>query len=334
MARLSILMPCRDAADTLAEAVESLDSQRFRDFQVVAVDDGSTDATPDLLASWASRDSRVRVLRQEPLGIVAALQAAAAEARTELLGRMDADDIAHPDRFERQVALLDARSELAACGTGVRYFPRDLVRDGARRYERWLNGLVESEELERDLFVECPIAHPTLVLRASAFRRVGGYRDPGWPEDYDLLLRLWAGGHRLANVPEVLLRWREDGRRASRTDPRYSPDAFRRCKVQWLRRTLLTGQRAAVVWGAGPVGKRLARELLRQGTPVRAFVDIDPRKIGQEVHGAPVIDASDVEAHRGALVLGAVGSPGGRAAIRGELSARGWVELSDYVMVA
>src|SRR5690606_25417557 len=152
------------------------------------------------------------------------------------------------------------------------------------RYERWLNSLVQPEDLARDIFVECPIAHPALVARRAAVLAVGGYRAPGWPEDYDLVLRLWAAGGRLANVPEVLLHWRERADRTSRTDPRYSADAFRRCKVHHLRRTLLVARpgggagaseaesdcgpaaaRPAVVWGAGPVGKRFARELLRQG---------------------------------------------------------------------
>ena len=339
MPRVSVLLPCRNAAAALAEAATSLERQHYRDFEVLAVDDGSSDTTPDQLVAWARRDPRVRVIRQAPRGIVAALQTAAAEARGDLLARMDADDISHPERLGRQVALLDDRPTLAACGTGVRYFPRERVRDGARRYERWLNSLVEPSDLARDMFVECPIAHPTLMVRARAFSDAGGYREAGWPEDYDLVLRLWAAGCHLANVPKVLLEWREDAHRISRSDPRYHADAFRRCKVHWLLRTLLRPAedrrlRPAVVWGAGPVGKSFALELLRQGVRVAAFVDLDPRKMGQEIHGARVIAPEAVDAYRHGLVLGAVGAPGGRAAIRAALVERGWTELVDYVMVA
>jgi glycosyltransferase involved in cell wall biosynthesis len=338
VARVSILLPVRDAAATLGEAIDSLAAQTYTDFEVLAADDGSTDASPAMLRSWAARDGRIRLLQTGGGGLVATLQAAASGAAGELLARMDADDIAAPTRLERQVALLDARRDLAACGTGVRYFPPEHVRDGARRYARWLNALHEPAALARDIFVECPIAHPTLMVRRTAFERVGGYRDTGWPEDYDLVLRLWEAGGALANVPDVLHAWRETPGRLSRTDPRYALTAFRRCKVHWLRRTLLAGQRPAVVWGAGPVGKRLALELQEAGVHVAAFVELDPRKIGQEIHGAPVVAKGHLPAVlaelRAPLVLGAVGSPGGRAAVRAEAARLGLVEGRDFVAAA
>jgi hypothetical protein len=301
---------------------------------VLAVDDGSNDATPDLLADWAARDARVRVLRQATSGIVGALERGRAAARGRWLARMDADDVSEPDRFARQRALMESDATLAACGTRVRYFPRAHVRDGARRYERWLNDLVEPDHVARALFVECPVAHPTFFMDAAAVGRAGGYRDRGWPEDYDLVLRLWRGGGRLANVPEVLLRWREGPHRLHRTSSAYAPQAFVACKVHHLRRTLLAGGREVAVWGAGPVGKRIARALADSGVPVRAFVEVDPRKIGQEIHGAPVLDTRGGLALSGVLHLAAVGQPGARSTLRGILAGAGLRELVDFVAVA
>ena len=331
---MSILLPCRDAEPFLPEAIASIDAQTFTHFEVVAVDDGSTDATPDLLAAWARRDRRVRAGRAAGAGLVAALETAVGLARGELLARMDADDIAEPSRLERQVALLDARPELAACGTLVRCFPRDALRDGARRYERWINALVEPEEIARDLFVECPIPHPTLVIRRDALAEVGGYRDLDGPEDYDLVLRLWAAGRKMAKVPETLLRWRERADRLSRVDARYAPEAFRRLKVHALRQTLLAGRNGIVVWGAGPIGKGFARELAAQGVRLRAFVELDRRKIGQEIYDAPVVAPDDVDRFRDAFAVAAVGSPGAREEIRAELRRRGWREMRDFCAVA
>lgn len=332
--RVSILFPCRDAAAFLPDAIASLEAQRFTDFEVLAVDDGSRDATSSQLASWARRDPRVRVLRGPGKGIAATLNLALEAAEGEYIARMDADDIAEPDRLGEQVALLEGSPDVVACGTLVRYFPDEVVLGGARRYEEWINGLVEPDQIERDIFVECPIPHPTLMARRAVLVELGGYRDMGWPEDYDLVLRIWAAGHRMAKVPRVLHRWRERPDRASRTDPRYSPAAFRRCKVHHLRRTLLRGRAGAVVWGAGPVGKMFARELLRQGERVRAFVDLDPRKIGQTIHGAPVIRPEEVDRFRGALALAAVGSADARQEIRHELERRGWREMEDFAAVA
>jgi cellulose synthase/poly-beta-1,6-N-acetylglucosamine synthase-like glycosyltransferase len=331
---VSVLLPVRDGGAHLDEAVDSMLRQTHRDLELIVVDDGSEDDTPARLERWSARDRRVRVERQPPAGIVAALERARAAARGPLLARMDADDVAEPTRLEAQVALLRERPELAACGCGVRYFPREAVEGGARRYERWINGVVSPEEISASMFVECPIAHPTLLARSDAMEAVGGWRDRSWPEDYDLVLRLWAAGHRLGKVPDVLHHWREGPDRLSRTDARYAPEAFLACKVRHLRRTLLRDGRSAVVWGAGPVGKRFARALLAAGTVVEAFVDLDPRKIGQAIHGAPVLEPAEAVLLRAPLHLAAVGQKGARTRIVETLSGAGHRPLQGFVPVA
>ena len=330
---VSVLLPCRDAAPWLEECLDSLFVQSLSNLEVIAVDDGSTDGTLALLRSRARMESRLRVLDGERQGLVRALNRAASAAVAPLLARMDADDVTHPDRLLAQSAFLSGHTAVAACGTAVRLFPDASLGSGYRRYEAWLNGLVDGESVLADLFVECPIAHPTLMVRASVFHALGGYRDLDWPEDYDLVLRLHAAGMRAANLPRRLLDWRVHPDRHSLRSERYTPQAFRRCKVHFLRTSFLPPGRPIVVWGAGKVGKPLARELQRQGTPVAAFVDLDPRKIGQEIHGAPVLAPGGVEhlmRDSDPYVLAAVGSSGAREEIRGALDAMGRHEIDDY----
>jgi len=295
----------RDGAAHLGGCVTSLATQTDGDFKVIAVNDGSRDRTPEMLRAWAAGDRRVRVLTQSRLGLVAA-----------------------------QRALLEAEAALAICGCHVRYVPRAGLKGGALRYERWLDGLTTPAALARDLFVECPLAHPTFFMRADAVAAVGGYRERGWPEDYDLVLRLWRAGSGLGVVPRVLLDWRERPDRLSRTHSAYSADAFRRCKAHHLARSLLRGRDGVVVWGAGPVGKAFGRAIATEGVGVRAFVDLDPRKIGQEIGGAPVIPPQGVADYRGAFCVAAVGQPGARAEIRAALAELGWEEEKDFVAVA
>jgi glycosyltransferase involved in cell wall biosynthesis len=331
--QVSVLLPVRDEAAYLGGALGSLSAQTFSDFEVLVVDDGSTDGSDEIAEAHAREDGRFRVLRQEPVGIVAALERGRASARGALIARMDGDDLALPGRLEAQVEAL-ADGGLAACGGRVSYFPEEAVRDGARRYERWLHGLVTAEAAARDVFVECPLPHPALTVRADALDSVGGYSDRGWPEDYDLVLRLWAAGHRFRNVEAPVLRWREHTARRSRSDPAYSLEAFVRCKVHYLQETLLPRFPSVVLWGAGPVGKSFARQLQAQGTDVAAFVDVDPRKIGHDVHGAPVVSVEDAPSFREAFAIGAVAGEVARAEIREAIAAEGRRDGVDFVAVA
>jgi glycosyltransferase involved in cell wall biosynthesis len=326
----------RNGARHLPECIRSLRAQSLEDVEFVVVDDGSTDGTPDLLAAWAADDSRVRLFRGPSgrEGVAASLERARAEARAPVLARMDHDDIALPDRLAAQLNLLENRPRVVLCGCGVESFREGGLGDGSLRYQAWLNALTEPSQIVRDLFVECPLAHPTFMMRADAVAHVGGYRDRGWPEDYDLVLRLWEAGGAFAKVPEILLLWRDHPRRLSRTSKRYAPAAFRRLKVDVLRRTLLKERDGVVVWGAGPTGKAFSHCLAEAAVPVRAFVDLDPRKVGQEIHGVPVVRPDGVAAYRGSLCVAAVSQDGAREEIRGDLSARGWREMTDFCAVA
>ena len=330
---VSVLLPVRDGEAFLAEALGSLAAQTLADLEVVVVDDGSRDSSPELASAYAARDPRFRLVRQTPAGIVAALERARSEARGRLLARMDADDVSLPDRLLLQVEALE-REGLDAVGGAVEVVADGRVTDGLARYAAWLNALVTEEAAARDVFVECPLPHPALVVRREALARAGGYREMGWPEDYDLVLRLWAAGARFRNVEPVVLRWRDRPERQSRVDPRYGEDAFRRCKVHHLRRTLLGKGRPAVVWGSGPVGKGFARELLAAGVPVEAFVDVDPRKHGKRIYGVPVVRPEESGRFRAAVALGAVAGPEGRSRVRELAYAEGRRDGEDFAAVA
>lgn len=331
---VSILIPARDAAATLEEALASVAGQTHADWEALVVDDGSSDETPTIAADWSHRDPRFRLLRLEaPAGIVVALQCAVAEARAPVLARMDADDVCHPERLSRQLERLSA-GDVQAVGCQVRYFPREQVAGGALRYEAWLNSVLSPEEHDRDVFVECPLAHPTLMVTAEALQQVGGYRAAEWAEDYDLVLRLWEAGYGLAKVPEVLLDWREGPGRTSRTRPEYSLEAMVRCRAHYLRRTHLA-EWPAVIFGAGPVGKAMARALLDEGARLAAFVDLDPRKIGQTIHGVSVLSRDEGLRLRGRTFgLAAVGQPGAREELREALRVAGWSEGVHFRCVA
>ena len=330
---LTVLLPVRDAEATLDQALRSLWRQTFDRFQVLAVDDGSRDRTPRILAEHAARERRLRILDGAGRGLVAALELARSHAETPYLARFDADDLCHPDRFRVQLRYLEDHPRTAAVGSRVALFPRRALGPGWRRYERWLNGLVTPADHAREIFVESPLAHPSVILRAEAVARVGGYREAPWAEDYDLWLRLAAAGWDLAKVDRTLLAWRHTPSRLSMTSPRYGRDAFLAARAHYLaRHPSLAGKRAAV-WGAGRTGRRLARHLAPQGVQVTRFYDVDPDKIGGRIGQAPVRSWTELPPP-GEPLLVAVGAPGARALIRPEALRRGYREGETLWFVA
>ncbi|MBP6965128.1 MAG: glycosyltransferase [Armatimonadetes bacterium] len=331
---VSVLMPARDAAGTVHLAVASLLRQTFADFQIVAVDDGSTDRTGDILDQMAEQDPRLKPIHLPRSGLVPALNAGIEECRGDLVVRMDADDICHRERLRLQVAYMCDNPDISVCGCLVRSFPRSAVRAGFLRYEQWLNSLTNHDEIVRDIFVESPLAHPSVAMRASDLREVGGYADVGWPEDYDLWLRLFTAGKRFGKVPRTLLFWRESPGRLTFTDSRYSLENFMRIKARFLAVLAERSARPVIVWGAGMTGRRLTKHLVREGVQPVAVVDIDPRKIGRRLRGAPVIWPEQLAEHGDALVIAAVGSDGARELIRERLRGMGRVEVRDFICAA
>ena len=170
-------------------------------------------------------------------------------------------------------------------------------------------------------------------MRRAALQRLGGYRAFDGPEDYDLWLRAFDAGLRFAKLGQTLLEWRDSPGRLTRSDARYSAEAFLRLKVESLARGPLE-RRPAVVWGAGPIGKALARALVGAGRRVAAFVEVDARRIGRTIHGAPVVAVEAAAGFPGALHLAAVGRPGARARIREEAGRLGLVDGRDLVAIA
>lgn len=202
---ISVVMPCFDAEEFLEESVRSILGQTWADFEFIIVDDGSTDGTLPILRSFEQQDRRVRVIAAGHSGLVAALRIGVDAAVGRYIARMDADDIAYPDRLERQVRALEDDASVAAIGSWARAIDGD-GRPGP---------IIQRAALPSGTG-KSPLLHPTALFRSSAYHAVGGYRSATeGAEDFDLWLRLWDSGHRLRNIPEVLLDYRWHGNNAS-----------------------------------------------------------------------------------------------------------------------
>ncbi|HEY3353506.1 MAG TPA: glycosyltransferase [Polyangia bacterium] len=333
---VSVLLPVRDAAATLAAALDSVQAQTLREHEVVVVLDGCADASADIVAARARADARVRPLHQPAHGLVAALNAGLVAARAPLVARHDADDRMRPERLAAQAAALDSHPEWDAVTCGVAYAapPGAPAGPGMARFVAWLNGLATPAAIRAARFIDAPVAHPAVMYRRHAILEAGGYHDGPFPEDTELWLRLLAARPVIGRVPDVLMEWQDRPDRLTRVDARYARAAAQALMHRFLLAGPLAGGRRCRVWGAGPYGRRHARDLGRAGALIDDLIDIDPRKIGRRVAGGrPVRGVESVGPPDGRLILVAVAAAGARAQVAAWLEERGHRLEEDYLPV-
>ncbi|PIE53152.1 glycosyl transferase [Candidatus Fermentibacteria bacterium] len=327
---ISVVMPFRNSAEWIARALDSLLRQSFSHFEVLMIDHGSSDSSREIAAEYTA-DSRFRLLDGNG-SFVEALNYGLREASGQWIARMDSDDICHPERLALQYEAASRFGRRFIITSRVRCFPDYLVTAGFRRYEQWINSTVEPEEIERSLFVESPVPHPTGFFHRESVLQQGGYMDIPLPEDYELWLRLWSRGFSFYRVPKVLLGWREHRERLSRTSCRYSLTAFYRTRAMYLAHVPALKGRDVFIAGAGQCARRLSAELLKQRFTIRGFISPVPVESGRKLKGINVIEASKWHSDCGVPVLVASRKQGARERICTYLDSRGLENWKDYVI--
>lgn len=331
----SVLLPVRNAIDTLDECIDSIRAQTLDAYEVIAVNDGSSDGSRERLTREAARDSRWRVIDAPARGIVAALNAGLAHCCAPLVARMDADDVMLPTRLAHQYELLEQSPDLAVLGCCVELIETAVTGTGFREYVRWQNRCISPHQIDLARFVESPLVHPSVMFRRDLIEQYGGYREGPFAEDYELWLRLLAGGERIGKCPATLLRWRDGMDRLSRSDPRCSDEAFDRLRAAYLARDprLIEARNRLVIWGAGRKTRHRVSHLLAHNFAPQAWIDIDPRKIGNIVGGARVHPPTALRTLETPFVLSYVRNHGAREDIGRELQRYGLLEGVDWLSV-
>lgn len=224
---ISVLLPVYNAAPYVREAVASILAQTLRDFELILMDDGSTDASGEILRLLAAEDCRIRLVQRENRGLIATLNEGLALARAPYIARMDADDISLPERLQRLYAHMERHPVVVALGSAIQYM------DAAGRPGRVKQYPVGDAVADAVLWGS-PLAHPAVMLRTQAVREAGGY-PAAFPhaEDYALWLRLYAPGA-IDNLPDVLLRYRLHGASVSHVYALTQRTSTLRAQALWL----------------------------------------------------------------------------------------------------
>ncbi|MDX2418855.1 MAG: glycosyltransferase [Xanthomonadales bacterium] len=327
---VSVVLPVHNGGMFLSQAVDSILSQTFENLELLLIDDHSTDAA---IAALDKSDPRLRIYESSGRGVVNAFNTGFDLVLGGFIARMDADDISLPDRFHCQLGYLENHPSIDISGCCVKIFSERGIQGGLQRYQDWLNSVREPEQVHQQVFIESPLPNPGLMFREAALKQLGGYRNCGWPEDYDLLLRADAANMQMGKPEPVLLRWREHENRLTHTDPLYKRQNFMQAKSHFLVHHRLQG-RPVIIWGAGPTGRLMFDLLTAEGAQIEGFIEVHPRRIGGQKRGLPVWPVDKVDGLRNSMLLVAVGAAGARKEIETYLHEHNKFPGQDYLFVA
>ncbi len=304
---ISILMPVFNEENHLKECLDSILAQSFENWELIAVDDFSSDSSLEILRSYGAKDNRIYVFQNKEKGIVPALELAYAQSKGDSISRMDADDKMHPDKLELLLEKLIGNPK--ACVTAkVAYFSEGKLAHGFLRYADWLNTLTEKKTHYNEIFKECVVASPCWMMKREVLEKVGGICSDRYPEDYDLIFRLYQHSVPILGVNKVLHYWRDHENRASRNDPNYAQQDFIELKLDYLIKLELDNDSKVILWGAGRAGKLWAKALLDKKIQF-SWVTDNEKKIGKDIYGMVIQTEAAVKEVEKSIILLAIKSP-------------------------
>lgn len=280
---ISIVMPVKNGMPYLIECLDSIRAQSWQNWELLVVDDHSTDNTRMTLQRYAKDDSRISVYSNEGKGIIEALRTGYQHATGTFVSRMDADDRMTPQKLHLMSDALQHRGRGHVAVGCVEYFADTAVGNGYARYAAWLNKLTRTETNFDEIYKECVIPSPNWMMFRDDFDLCGGFECDRYPEDYDLCFRMYRHGMKVVGVDRVTHQWRDYATRTSRTDSHYADNRFLAMKLMHFCAHELVDRQSLVVWGAGQKGKKIARYLIEQNVPFHWLTN-NSKKIGLSIY--------------------------------------------------
>lgn len=276
-------MPVKNAGNFLTKTLLSIQNQTENNWELICVNDNSTDNSEQILLQFSKKDKRISYLNNPNSGIIPSLQIGYKKSSGEFIHRMDADDLMPMNKLELLKSCLTAKGKGYVATGKVKYFSNEGVKDGYLNYESWLNELCEKNRHWEELFKECTIASPNWLVYRSDFDKCKGFESEVVPEDYDLVFRFYQGGLQVLSTVEVTHLWRDHSERTSRTHKDYSENTFFELKANYFIDLKYNKKRPLHIWGAGKKGKKLAR-LLQEKDIEFTWVSNNPNKHGKDIY--------------------------------------------------
>jgi glycosyltransferase involved in cell wall biosynthesis len=328
---LSVILPVKYAANTLMAAVSSILQQTLSDFELIVIDDYSTDGSMGLLKGI--NDPRIIIIQNKGNGIADALNTGIAHAKGKYIARMDADDISLPERLAKQYQFIIDNPDVDVVSCLVAHKSSNATdQQGYKYHIDWLNSILTVEEHFLNRFTDAPVAHPTVLFKANLPRDFGTYASKALPEDFELWLRWMEKGLRFAKVPEVLFEWSDYPVRTSRTHKNYRMENFYQQKAVYFARWWKSKKinKEIWIWGYGKDVFKKVQPLATEGLKITGFIDISERPKAKR----RVRSFKSILPHANEFYLIYVADRDGKTAIVDYLSQLALTNGEDYLIMA
>ena len=326
---ISVIMPVKNAALFLTECLNSILVKDYSHWELIAVDDASSDNSWSILQQYAKNHPNISCVRNNGVGIIAALKTAYSLSKGAYISRMDADDTMSKDKLKCLYQVLSQKGKGFVSTGLVQYFSAQTLGKGYLAYEAWLNRLTRHHENYSELYKECVIPSPCWMIHRDDLNRCGAFDIAQYPEDYDLCFRWYKHQIKCIGVAQIVHHWRDSAHRASRTDPNYADNNFLQLKLGYFLELHRQIERPLFIWGAGKKGKKLAF-LLKQSDQKFEWICNNPNKIGHYIHGVLLGSTQVLEQVKNPQIVVIVAQKEAQKQIKTQLENYGMSSMQDY----
>lgn len=327
---VSIIMAVKDTAPYLPACLDSILAQTYQNWELIAVNDHSSDATPDILKAYAEKDARVRYFESDQPRLIPTLQVGYAQAKGALINRMDSDDKMPDYKLEVLVNEWNNYGKGTVIAGGTEHFVDEgEVGDGFVKYEKWLNEVARTETHYQEIYKECVIPSHCWLIHKEDFDAVDAFNPLIYPEDYDLCFRFYRAQLSVVGIDVILHHWRDRSNRISRTWDEYKDNRYFDLKLRFFYELDRDHSRPLVLWGGGRNGKDMAK-LLQDRKDTFHWICDNPNKIGKDIYGVRMQHFDDIPAIANAQIMIVVSSPDAQKEIREKLNGWGKIPVDDY----
>ena len=327
---VSIIMAVKDTEPYLPDCLDSILQQTYENWGLIAVNDHSSDKTPEILKEYSQKDTRIRVYHSKRPLLIPTLQEAYLHVKGSLINRMDSDDKMPNDKLEVLVNEWQKYGKGTVIAGGTEHFV-DVgeVGDGFRKYEKWLNKVAREGKHLEEIYRECVIPSHSWMIHKDDFDQVGAFDPEVYPEDYDLCFRFYKNKLNIVGIDKVLHYWRDRSNRISRTWDCYKDNRYFQLKLMYFYELDRDPSRKLVLWGAGKNGKFMAKLLLGKNEDLHWVCD-NPKKIGKHVYDVMMSSYTSIPQLTKPQIMVVVASDEEKVQIKKQLTAWGKKPISDY----